>query len=75
MPRDGRLSSQTRPSGSFVRNSQSDWALRRSLRVLTGYFSGAPSRLAAHRSLTGQIMQLGLRGRQTVAPRSITPCV
>ena len=36
MPRDGRFSSHTRPFASRACSIQSDWALRRSLRVLTG---------------------------------------
>ena len=40
-----------RRRGSRASSSHSECALRLSLRVFTGYFSGVPSRRAAHRSL------------------------
>jgi hypothetical protein len=74
MPAEGRFSSHTSPFEFCASKSHSTSLLRFTLRVLTGNFSGSPWAKAWHSGFTGQAWQLGLRGKQMVAPKSISAC-
>ena len=75
MPDDGLLSSHKRPSVAVIHAIDNFCMLRFKTRLLTGKLSGVPLECAAQMAWTGQTVHEGRLVVQSVAPKSITPCV